>query len=106
MPARSSVIVANLDRLIDLGVSKRFVLALVPSEAAEDAQILCQLLLGVIAKAVFQRAEMLVPGNRWRLVDAGEIRLDRLAINAHVRAIGIEQQACCALALSNKAVPP
>src|ERR1035438_9504523 len=84
MPSRSRVVAAGQERLLHLGVSEGLGLAVIPSEAAKDAQVFGDLLLRVIAEAVFQRAEVLVAGNPWRLVDAGQIRLDRLAISAHV----------------------
>ena len=60
MPAGSGAVGAGFHRLIDLGVDIGLVLALVPSEAAEDAQIFRDLLLGVVAEAVLERAEVLV----------------------------------------------
>ena len=60
MPAGSGVVAAGLDGLVHLGVGEGLVLALVPSEAAKDAQVVRQLLLGVVAKAVFERAKVLV----------------------------------------------
>ena len=60
MPAGSGIVGTQFDRLIDLRVCEGLVLTLVPAEAAKDAQVLRNLLLGVVAEAVFERAEVLV----------------------------------------------
>ena len=57
-PAAAGVVAAELEGLIDLGVGEGLVLALVPAEAGEDAEILGQLLLGVEAEAVLYGAEL------------------------------------------------
>ena len=102
MPAAAGVVAARLDGLVHLGVGEGLVLALVPSEAAKDAQVGGQLLLGVVAEAVFERAEVFVASD----VGAGGVSvpfrkvLDGFAIGAHVGAVGIEEQARRALALA------
>ena len=63
MPAVSGVIASGLDGLVDLGIGEGLVRALVPAESAKDAQILSDLLLGVVAKAVFKSAIVLVKKN-------------------------------------------
>ncbi len=68
-------------------------LALVPPEAAKETQVRRHFLFGVVAKAVFECAEMLVQQNIRLGIGAVEIGVDRFAIGAHVRAVGVEEQA-------------
>ena len=56
-PRPAGVVTAERDGLIDLGVGVGLVLALVPADAGEDAQIFGELLLGVQAEAVLHCAE-------------------------------------------------
>jgi hypothetical protein len=108
MPAGSGVVGAEFDGLVHFGVGEGLVLALVPAEAAGDAEILRDFLLGVVAEAVFERAEVLVEGDGGhgdavlRGVRAVEEVLDGFAIGAHVRAVGVEEHARGAFALWHK----
>ncbi len=56
----AGVVAAEGDSLVDLGVGEGLVLAFVPADACEDAEICGQLLLGVEAEAVFDGAELRV----------------------------------------------
>src|ERR1035441_1902080 len=57
MPTAAVVIAAEENRLADLCVGERFALVVVPAESCEDAQTVGDLLLGIEAKAVLDRAE-------------------------------------------------
>src|SRR5581483_1438097 len=96
--AAHGVIGACFYCLVDFSVGVGFVLAFVPSEAAEGAQVLSDLLLGVVAKAIFQGAEVLVGEDVGRGVDAREIGAHGFAIDAHVGVVGVEEDARGALA--------
>src|ERR1017187_7957506 len=104
MPAGSCVIRAGLHGLIDLGIGEGLVLAFVPAEAAKDAQILSDLLLSVVAQAVFERAEMLVARDVGDsdpiLGGVGAIQKvnDSFAVRSHVGAVGVEENSLRAFA--------
>ena len=93
MQAAHGVVAAKLHGLVHLGVGEGLVLALVPAEAAEGAQVAGDVLLGVVAEAVLEGAEVLVGGDGGGGVDAGEVGLDGLAVVAHVGAVGEEEDA-------------
>src|SRR6202034_15120 len=88
---------------------ERFMLPFVPAETAEHAQILSHLLLGVETHAILERAEVLMQrdsGHGYAIL--GRIRaiekvLHRLAIGAHVCAVGVEQHALDPSMLWNQA---
>src|SRR6202042_3051139 len=56
-PRPAGVVTAELNRLIDLGIGKRFVLSFIPANPSEDSQIFGQLLLCVQTEAILHRAK-------------------------------------------------
>jgi len=107
MPAGSGVVTGEFDGLVDFRVGEGFVLALVPSEAAGDAEILGNFLLGVEAHAVFKRAVFFVEGDGGdgdsvlRGVRAIEEVVDGFAVGAHVGIVGVEEDARGAFGLGS-----
>ncbi len=64
-PTRAGIVGACFDGLVHLCVCEGFVLALIPTEAAEDAQVWSEFLLDVVAEAVLECTEVFVQGNGW-----------------------------------------
>ena len=93
------VVAAELEGLVDLGVGEGFVLALVPAEAAEDAQGVGELLLGVEAEAVLDGAEGLVLRDVGGWIDVGEEGIVRVAVEAHVGVVDVAEEADGAFAV-------
>ena len=67
-PRSAGVVAAKLNGLVDFRVGEGLVLALIPADTGEGAQIRGQLLLGVEREAVFYRAVSLVLRDlrRWK----------------------------------------
>src|SRR5579863_6610474 len=99
MPAVAGIVTAEFHGLVHFGIREGFVLPFIPSEAAAKTQVRGHLLLGVVAKAILERAEAFMQGDGGsahsilRRVRAVQEVLDCLAIGSHVRAIGVEENA-------------
>ncbi len=87
MPAGSLKVAAELNGLVDFGVGIGFMLAFVPSKAAEDAEVFGDLLLVIPGEAIFHGAEVGVMGDFGRRIGAVEVVVDGFAIGSHVRVV-------------------
>src|SRR5579871_1629948 len=105
MPARSEVIGSPHYRLIDLGVSKGFVLSFIPPETPESTQIVGNFLFSVVAESVLQSAVVLMQCNSGRRIGTRKKSFYGLAICAHVCAVGIEEHSLHAFVLCDKIMP-
>src|ERR1700761_3134967 len=104
MPALSGEIAAELDRLIDFGVRERLMLALIPAESTEDAEILGNLLLIIPAEAVFNGTEVGMLSDLRRWIGAVAIGVHGFAIRSHVCMVDEAEDAGDALAPRNQRV--
>src|SRR5271170_3343921 len=90
-PCSAGVVAAELEGLVVLGVGEGFVLALVPAEAAEDTDILSQLLLCIQGKTVLHLAVLLMFRNLRSWVLARKVGVVRDPVEAHVGMVNVAQ---------------
>ena len=83
----AGVVAAEREGLIDLGVGEGLVLALVPADAGEGADILSEILLGVEGEAVLYGAELPLGDDVGCGSLSGEVSLHGVAVEAHVGVV-------------------
>jgi len=98
-PSASGVVAAERDGLIDLGVGEGLVLALVPADAGEGAEVPGHFLLGVEGEAVLYGAELPVCDDVGLGILSGEEGIYGVTIEAHVGMVDEAEHADGAFAV-------